>query len=259
MIRGVDVSKWQRNRINWPKLAAEGFEFAYIRAAYGKRLDETFSQHFRDAVDVGMVPGPYLFVRHNGQSAEEQWGAMQRQTDATDAHALMLVPALDLEDNSEYDGELDVVSYQQLVDELIDRAVAEYGRVVCYVNPGMIRILQPETFVPDDRLLWIAHWNVPQPEVPIVIGEGGNKQWTFWQDQVKTIPGVVTGEIDHNWFDGTAAELPMAFEEDLGDEDEDTIKLLTAIEENTGQLIELKPLLQDVIAELKKRATTNPG
>ena len=64
--KGVDVSKWQ-NQVDWNKVKADGYDFAFLRLGYrgyeeGKlHVDNTFEQNITDAHAAGMDIGVYFF------------------------------------------------------------------------------------------------------------------------------------------------------------------------------------------------------
>lgn len=64
--KGVDVSKWQPN-IDWEKVKAAGYEFAFFRLGYrgyqegGLFIDETFYQNMENADKAGIDMGVYFF------------------------------------------------------------------------------------------------------------------------------------------------------------------------------------------------------
>src|SRR5690349_18650218 len=60
-VRGVDVSAYQ-GRIDWPTLAAQDVDFAYIKATEGSGfVDERFEDNLRGAREAGLLVGAYHF------------------------------------------------------------------------------------------------------------------------------------------------------------------------------------------------------
>lgn len=60
MTRGVDVSEYQR-AVDWPRLASDGFEFFYARAANGLVPDKLHDAHLVNGRAAGLVGGSYQF------------------------------------------------------------------------------------------------------------------------------------------------------------------------------------------------------
>lgn len=62
MIKGIDVSKWQRD-IDFNKVKADGIDFVIIRAGTGKSTEDPyFSKNIRGAIDAGLKVGVYWFI-----------------------------------------------------------------------------------------------------------------------------------------------------------------------------------------------------
>ncbi len=58
LIYGIDVSEWQME-INWKKVAADGVQFAVLRATHGTKKDACFEQNISDAINAGVAVGVY--------------------------------------------------------------------------------------------------------------------------------------------------------------------------------------------------------
>ena len=66
-LKGIDVSKYQ-GEINWPRVAASGVQFAFVRvgwAGYEGGIDEGrdtyFARNMRGALDAGLAVGAYVY------------------------------------------------------------------------------------------------------------------------------------------------------------------------------------------------------
>jgi len=61
MIKGIDISTFQKN-VDWNKVKNAGFEFAILRASYGKNeKDDLFESHYTGAKAAGLKVGAYHF------------------------------------------------------------------------------------------------------------------------------------------------------------------------------------------------------
>lgn len=69
--QGVDVSHWNGS-IDWPKLAADGVSFAYIKATQGMGVDPTFDTNRRGAEAAGIIWMPYPFLTADDDDAVVQ-------------------------------------------------------------------------------------------------------------------------------------------------------------------------------------------
>ena len=66
-VRGVDVSHYQ-GTIDWPVLAAQDLDFAYIKATEGSsHTDEKFAENWEAAKDTGLRIGAYHFFSFDSQ------------------------------------------------------------------------------------------------------------------------------------------------------------------------------------------------
>lgn len=73
MLKGVDVSAYQ-GTIDWKKVRAAGFEFAYIKVTEGISYSSpTWKDQKAGARDAGLLVGPYHFDRP-GRAALDQVG-----------------------------------------------------------------------------------------------------------------------------------------------------------------------------------------
>lgn len=77
--KGVDVSKWQ-GYIDWEKVKADGYDFAFLRLGYrgygeagNISIDETFHQNMQNARKHGIDLGVYFFSQAiNEEEAQEE-------------------------------------------------------------------------------------------------------------------------------------------------------------------------------------------
>jgi GH25 family lysozyme M1 (1,4-beta-N-acetylmuramidase) len=63
-IKGIDVSQWQGNSIDFGKVKAAGYSFVIIRAGYGRYIsqkDPTFEDNYRKAKSAGLNVGAYWY------------------------------------------------------------------------------------------------------------------------------------------------------------------------------------------------------
>lgn len=63
-IKGIDVSQWQGNSIDFGKVKAAGIDFVIIRAGYGRYIsqkDPTFEDNYRKAKSAGLNVGVYWY------------------------------------------------------------------------------------------------------------------------------------------------------------------------------------------------------
>ncbi|WP_138472185.1 DUF2272 domain-containing protein [Poseidonocella sp. HB161398] len=238
MLLGVDVSHHQNPaKIDWEKLFQSNVRFAFIRATYGVKEDETFLDHVEYARQSGILTGAYHFLRYkSSQPAEAQAEAFLEALEPLAPHAQpMLLPMLDLEDNS-FDDPINTAHDRRTFVEMTNT----WLRIVEKELGRMAGIYTRASFFDHDlgapagfgvRPLWIAHYTTkPSPNLP--------QAWsghTFWQFTDKgKLPGF-DRRLDLNRFDGTQEEMealatntPFSDSPDLPPETENRVAPLGA-------------------------------
>lgn len=196
LLRGIDVSHHQApGAISWARLA-ETHAFVVARATYGTRPDETFREHIRRALDVGLTAGAYAFFRP-GQSADEQLDAFAAAVDAAGMGPGWLCPTLDVEQNEQYDGPISADRYAP-AEEICRSWRERWGAAMVYTNPSMWAAIGSPGWLREHHL-WIAHYGVPAPKTPFGL------PWVLWQNVVAPLPGVYGSALDQN----VARALPV--------------------------------------------------
>jgi len=198
-VRGVDVSSHQ-GQIDWPTLAAQDVDFAYVKATEGSGfVDARFDDNLRGARDSGLLVGAYHFFSFEspGRSQAERIFATVPADDD------LLPVAIDVEHygtflrhppdpeavRAELTTLVDLVREHDGVEPVIYATQAAYGRYVAGHFPG--------------TPIWIRAVYTP----PHLTGGG---QWTFWQYSHRDRLDGYDGEepyIDVNVFDGDLDDL----------------------------------------------------
>lgn len=198
-VRGVDVSAHQ-GRIDWPVLAAQDVDFAYVKATEGSGfVDDRFAENLQGARDAGLLVGAYHFFSFEspGRSQAEHIIATVPADDD------LLPVAVDVEHYGEFfDDPPDAATVREElqvlvtmlrehygVDPVIYATQAAYGR---YVSGGF-----------GDSPLWIRAVYLP-PRV------SDGRGWAFWQYSHRDRLDGYDGRepfVDLNVFHGDLAEL----------------------------------------------------
>jgi GH25 family lysozyme M1 (1,4-beta-N-acetylmuramidase) len=213
--RGIDVSRYQSGstlttcngsvQVKWASVRASGRSFAFIKAtgrrASGVSEDPCFDRNWAGARAAGLYRGAYHYAIPTtwaGSAAADArhfvgvTGTMQQPGD--------LPPVLDLEAT----GGLSRAQVQAWASTWLTTVRSLTGRQpILYTGPSFWR-----TYVGGGSSfagfpLWIAHYTTrSSPTVP-----SPWNAWTFWQSSAAgRVPGV-SGYVDVNTFDGTAAQL----------------------------------------------------
>ena len=193
---GVDVSVYQ-GEVDWPALAAQGVDFAFIKATEGSSLqDVRFRENWAGAQAAGVRTGAYHFFSYDspGETQADNF------IDAVPADPGALPPVVDIEfygDNLE--DPPDKAHVHAILDPLLERLEAHYGtKPILYVTYRSYDLYLREGY--EDYPLWVSS--------PMVAPLG--KDWSFWQySHSARLEGYQGAEqrIDLNVFRGSAEEF----------------------------------------------------
>ena len=200
-LHGIDVSNYQGN-VNWTSVKNAGNSFAFCKATEGTTFTDAYlKQNWAGIHTAGMVRGAYHFG-HPGTSATTQAqyfvNAVRNAGGfAAGSNSLQLV--LDLETT-------DGLSPSQVwawVQSFVAEIKILTGRpAIIYTGYYFWR---DSVGNPTNNLncpLWIAAYGVSSPMVPPAWG-----YWTFWQySDTGSVPGV-SGNVDHDYFNGSLTTL----------------------------------------------------
>lgn len=196
-MRGIDLSQ-NNTSLNYHTLHRLGYDFAILRDGYGwgnlGKRDFRLDAHYKGAKDAGMLTGFYHYIY-----SLDAYGAAQEAREALEhikGKDVDLFIACDIE-------ELELV---KLSDSVLTDMVISFSEVIreagyipaVYSMASLLNRLQWER-IPDDVLVWAAHWGVDKPAV--------NHRVDCWQNEVVgngplaslkgNLPGT-GGDIDVN-------------------------------------------------------------
>lgn len=192
--RGIDVSHYQ-GVIDWQKVHAAGYCFAYVKATEGVMVDDYLQANVQGAQAVGMAVGAYHFLRAN--TSADAVREANSYLAAISSLQLELPPVVDVETidaTMKYDVE-------SVARAWIDRVKAAMGRQpVIYTYPAFA-----QNWLADGRLsdvpLWYAFYSGQPDDV------AGWSQWTFLQTTDSgRVPGI-DGPVDLDIYDGSEWDL----------------------------------------------------
>jgi lysozyme len=191
-IDGIDISKYQQN-VNWDEIAAQKFEFAYVKATEGASLaDSKFKDNWQAIRQVGIKRGAYHFFRPTVNALAQAKNFL----DVARLEPGDLPPVLDAEDEDGADKALIVTRMQTWLDIVEKR----YGvKPIIYTSQKYYYNYVVGNF--DDYPLWIAKYGNSKPQL---VNEG---KFKIWQYGNKGKIGGIEGNVDLNVFLGTQAEL----------------------------------------------------
>lgn len=196
---GVDVSSYQGD-IDWPVLARQGVDFAFIKATEGSGMqDSRFADNWAEAQAAGVRVGAYHFFSYDSPGATQAANFIA-QVPVTEG---ALPPVVDIEF---YGDKLlhppDRAAARAMLDPLLEALEAHYGqKPILYVTYRSYRLYIQGDY--RDYPLWFSS--------PVVAPLG--KGWSFWQySHTAELAGYYGTQprIDLNVFRGSREEF-MAF------------------------------------------------
>ncbi len=180
---GVDVSDHQ-GQIDWSAVAAEGIEFAYVRAGSrgyteGSLIpDEYCATNLDGAKAAGLETGAYFFSQ--ATTVEEAREEAQMALDQIGGRQLDLPVAFDHETVESPDGRANKVSRSDLTAcakafcEVIE--AAGYSTIIYGNAHDLVRFDLNEL---GDRPVWLAEYGVPRPtlSIPLALWQYTNEAY----------------------------------------------------------------------------------
>jgi GH25 family lysozyme M1 (1,4-beta-N-acetylmuramidase) len=190
--KGVDVSNWNGS-INWTKVAAAGYGFAFGKATEGTTfIDSTYTTNRNGSEAAGLAFGAYHFARPSGGSIAAATASGIAQADYFLATAGPqpgeLPPVLDLEKTGNLGSTLLLAWTKAWVGEVDARLGVQ---PFVYTSPAFWQsnLANSTAVAATGAHLWIAHWtSASAPWVPAQNWDGAG--WTFWQwTDCVSVPG----------------------------------------------------------------------
>ncbi len=197
-VRGIDVSHHQ-GPIDWPKAAAAGIAFAYIKATEGGDFsDRRFPENWRESKTAGLRRGAYHFFTFCRPGKEQAAHFIA----TVPADPEMLPPAVDLEFGGNCAagaGRLDVM--KELA-AFLDIVEPHYGmKALLYATPEFyVAYLSKRKL---DNPLWLRS---------ILFEPAYNRQpWTLWQYHNRGRIAGIKGPVDYNVFAGSLEDFAKSW------------------------------------------------
>lgn len=182
--RGIDVSAHQ-GKIDWPKVAASGIQFAYIKATEGGDwVDEHFRDNWKEAGAAGIQRGAYHFFTLRRPGADQAENFLK----VAPPEAGSLAPVVDLE----FGGNTSVRPAREVVVKelsvFLQRVESAYRRpVILYLLPEFESSYQVYPLFP--RRIWLRNLMSRPP---------AEMDWEVWQyTPLGRVPGI-EGDVDLN-------------------------------------------------------------
>ncbi|MGN8895729.1 glycoside hydrolase family 25 protein [Flavonifractor sp. HCP28S3_F3] len=194
---GVDVSSYQ-GVVDWPMLAEQGVDFAFIKATEGSALqDRQFAFNWTSAQTAGIRTGAYHFLSYDspGETQADNFISMVPVTQGA------LPPVVDIEFYGPYlETPPDKEHVRSILDPLLERLEEHYGvKPILYVTyRSYYRYLAGGGY--EEYPIWCSSPTI----FPLVPG------WDFWQySHTARLEGYYGSQdrIDLNIFRGSREEF----------------------------------------------------
>jgi lysozyme len=184
-VQGVDVSHHQ-GAIDWAMAAADGVDFAYIKASEGADLrDPRFTENWNAAAAAGIKRGAYHFFtlcKAGAEQATNFIASVPRESNA-------MPPAVDLEFGGNCAAKPDRAALLKEVETFIKMVEAHSEKpVMLYVTREFEEAYQISTAI--DRPLWLRRMAL-EPNY-------GTHPWVMWQAHARRRVNGIDGPVDWN-------------------------------------------------------------
>jgi lysozyme len=212
--QGIDVSHHNGN-IDFKKVAADGISFVFIKATQGKSFRSSkFLQFVKDAKAASLLIGAYHYVDDSAGSVDaakaEAQNFYKAIEEAGGIGVFDLPPVMDYESNKNGYSKATITAVAKSFLEEIHKLTGV--KPLVYTYPAFIGNFTGLSSYP----LWIARYSTQTPA-----DASGWTRWDFWQYSDGSAGGYlprgnrkvdgISGAVDLNEFDGTAAELKAKY------------------------------------------------
>ena len=193
-LEGIDISVWQGN-IDWPAVKAGGKVYASIRVSDGTYLDTKFAQNWSAAKAAGVIRGVYQFFEP-GVDPIVQADLLLSKTGPYQAGDMP--PMIDVEAT----GNLPPATVAANVTKWVNHIKAATGRDPIVYTGYYFWKDNVQSSAQAANPLWHAQYCNCCPTIA-----NPWTYWTFWQyTSTGSIPGI-PGNVDHDKWNGTIADL----------------------------------------------------
>jgi GH25 family lysozyme M1 (1,4-beta-N-acetylmuramidase) len=208
---GIDVSRFQ-GTINWTSVKGSGITFSWAQATRGNYLTNVnYVANMINGKAAGVIMGPYHYATPATNSALTEanyFWALAGQHILADGKTLM--PMLDIE---EFNGHVGATSYSDWATQWVNAVTAKAAsngvsiQVILYSSASFMCNFDTSLATLGNN---IANYGTQDPQTGTPwdcctsCNLWGGTSWDFWQyTSTGTIPGI-TGNVDHDVFNGTS-------------------------------------------------------
>jgi GH25 family lysozyme M1 (1,4-beta-N-acetylmuramidase) len=212
LVKGIDVSSHQHtdgDAINWAKVAAAGYKFAFIKATEGSYyVNPFYASDAAAARAAGLVIAPYHFAVPNDSSGTLQADLAMNMAGDPQAGGATLPMTLDAEYDPYVKSDHTNTCYGLSPSAMVAWIQAFSAEVVrrdgvpplIYTTAGWWNTCTDSSTALGADPLWIAEWGA-SPTLP-----AGWTSWMYWQyTSSASVPGIVT-KTDVSYLSGSVID-----------------------------------------------------
>ncbi len=193
-IEGIDVSN-NNGTIDWAMVKSAGIVFAYARIADDTMPDPQFATNWSGMQANGVVRGAYQFF----EPADDPTAQASYVVGILGKLAAADLPVMvDLETTG---GQSPATIAANLA-TFVDAVAAGTGKQPIILTGKSFWETNVQSAAFASEPLWIAASNVVCPNLP-----SQWPSWVMWQDSITATVAGVSGNVDHDQFNGSAADL----------------------------------------------------
>jgi GH25 family lysozyme M1 (1,4-beta-N-acetylmuramidase) len=193
-IEGIDVSH-ANGTVDWAMVKSAGIEFAYTKLAENVTPDPSFTTNWSAMQTAGVVRGAYQYF-HPGDDPTAQASYVVTTLGTLAAADLPVAVIVEANDN-----QTPATIAANLATFVAGVATGTGKQPVIYVGKSFWEAdVQSSAFGAEP--LWIAAAGVVCPNLPT-----GWTSWVMWQDSISATVAGIAGTVDHDQFNGSAADL----------------------------------------------------
>ena len=210
-LKGVDVSYWQGNNINWTAVRNSGVQFAILRAGYTSfggsyfEEDSTFIRNYHEAKSKGILVGAYIYMYSRNEA--EQRKALESFNARMKAYGVTfdLPVYLDVEDSKYYLPSTNALGGYNYRTDMMRAGLNQlkgYG-----YKPGFYSYLNwaqtqfnTQQLINEGYSFWLARYYANNAELDPYTLSWNNGFPDIWQYRsTGSVPGI-SGNVDMNYL-----------------------------------------------------------
>lgn len=187
--KGIDVSRWQGNNVDFNKVKKAGYDFVMLNAGYGSYIsqkDPTFENNYKKAKAAGLKVGAYWYsYATNSNSALTE---AKTFLEAIKNKQFEMPIALDIEDSCQTSLGSNTVG--QIIKTFCDYCESKKYYIMLYSFTSFLNSYVPSTYK-SKYCVWLAEFDKSKPTY--------KGQYGMWQYTSKGSVSGVTGNCDCNY------------------------------------------------------------